>query len=85
MAKSSPNNTNSFYYDPYYSGGNYTSADDNTGGGINNINGTLILRKNTGVFGIPYQFMETVDRRLDNNNQMSGRKYTEKILSRIVT
>lgn len=83
MAKSSPNNTNSFYYDPYYSGGNYTSADDNTGGGIDNINGTLVLRKNTGVFGIPYQFMETVDRRLDNNNQMSGRKYTEKILSRL--
>ena len=83
MAKNSPNNTNSFYYDPYYTDGNYASYDDGVGGGVNNVDGTLVLRRNTGVFGIPYQFLESVDRRLDNNNQMAGRKYTEKILTRL--
>lgn len=83
MAKNSPNNTDSFYYDPYYSGGNYTNADSDVGGGVNNITDSLVLRKNTGIFGIPYQFLPSVDRRLDNDNQMSGRKYTEKILTRL--
>jgi hypothetical protein len=41
----------------------------------------LITSNLTGVFGIPYQFMDTVDRRLDGTEL--GRKYAEKIVSRL--
>lgn len=82
----SPRDTNSFYYDPYYDPShpsNYTSGGEEGEGGVNNILDTLVLRNNTGVFGIPYQFLPTVDRRLDNDGKMAGRKYTEKILGRL--
>ena len=44
--------------------------------------GTKFLSNNlSSIFGIPYQFMSTVDRRLDGN--MFGRKYAEKIVGRL--
>ena len=42
---------------------------------------SLLTTNLNGVFGIPYQFMETVDRRLENTEV--GRKYTDKIISRL--
>ena len=75
------NNVNSFYYDPYSSGvGSY--YDDEVGGGTS-ITESLVLKNNSGVFGIPYQFLSSVDRRLDDNGRMAGRKYAEKILGRL--
>lgn len=41
----------------------------------------LLSTNLNGIFGIPYQFMDTVDRRL--NNTELGRKYSEKIVSRL--
>lgn len=36
----------------------------------------------SGVFGLPYQFLPSADRRLNNDNSGIGRKYAEKILGR---
>lgn len=44
------------------------------------IDGLLIHNLN-GVYGIPYQFMESVDPRLENSAM--GRKYSEKIISKM--
>lgn len=41
----------------------------------------LLTTNLTGIFGVPYQFMDTVDRRLDNTEL--GRKYSEKIVARL--
>jgi hypothetical protein len=55
----------------------YVSSDyaDNS-----NIDALLTTNLN-GIFGIPYQFMDTVDRRLKKTSL--GRKYSEKIVSRL--
>ena len=42
---------------------------------------SLLTTNLNGIFGIPYQFMDTVDRRLENTEL--GRKYTDKIVSRL--
>lgn len=42
---------------------------------------SLLTTNLTGIFGIPYQFMDSVDRRLQNTEL--GRKYSEKIVSRL--
>lgn len=50
------------------------------------INASKLLSTNTsGIFGMPYQFMHTVDRRIDNTTHTKalGRKYTEKIFTRM--
>lgn len=58
-----------------------STASDNT------YTRNIIMNSLTGVEGIPYQFMESVDRRLTSNNTLSsnaiGRKYAERIISRI--
>lgn len=51
-----------------------------------NSNGTseidkILTTNMNGIFGIPYQFMDTVDRRLPNTE--IGRKYADKIISRL--
>lgn len=52
------------------------------GEGANDSNIDNLLTTNlTGIFGIPYQFMDTVDRRLYNTEL--GRKYSEKIVARL--
>jgi hypothetical protein len=42
----------------------------------------LLVKNLNGIHGIPYQFMETVDRRLDSGN-IIGRKYAERIVSKM--
>lgn len=74
MANTSPNNVNSYRYDPYYTSGTTYAQ---------NLSDSLILRKNSGIFGIPYQFLDSVDRRIGDNKHYSGRKYSEKILGRL--
>lgn len=44
--------------------------------------GSMLSSSMSGVFGLPYQFMPAVDRRLNNDNSGVGRKYAEKILGR---
>lgn len=47
---------------------------------------SLIINNLNGVYGIPYQFMESVDPRIfdsKNNESIMGRKYSEKIISKI--
>ena len=49
-----------------------------------NVSDTTITNgflSNNGIYGIPYQFMESVDPRIGGS--MMGRKYTEKIISKI--
>ena len=41
----------------------------------------LLTNNLTGIYGMPYQFMDTVDRRLDKTD--FGRKYAEKIVGRM--
>ena len=41
----------------------------------------MLINKMSGIEGLPYQFMENVDRRITGTEM--GRKYTEKIISRI--
>ena len=41
----------------------------------------LLTNNLTGIYGMPYQFMDTVDRRLDGTS--FGRKYAEKIVGRM--
>lgn len=46
----------------------------------------LLLNNLNGVYGIPYQFMESVDPRLNSNGSsigIMGRKYSEKIISKM--
>lgn len=43
---------------------------------------SIIINNLNGIYGIPYQFMESVDPRLSKTNSL-GRKYTEKIMSKI--
>ena len=57
----------------------YTSVKTKT----NQATANKMLTTNlTGIYGIPYQFMNTVDRRLSKDSDF-GRKYTEKIISRM--
>lgn len=42
---------------------------------------SLIVHNLNGIYGIPYQFMETVDPRLSNS--VLGRKYSEKIITKM--
>ena len=61
----------------------YYSADDISTYEISddsNIN-SVIKYNNNGIFGIPYQFLPSVDARLENSEL--GHKYTEKIVSRM--
>ena len=47
---------------------------------------SLIIHNLNGVYGIPYQFMESVDPRLitsDESETVMGRKYSEKIISKM--
>ena len=49
----------------------------------NQSNASKLLTNNlTGIYGIPYQFMDTVDRRLSDDTTF-GRKYAEKIVGRM--
>ena len=41
----------------------------------------MLINKMSGIEALPYQFMENVDRRITGTEM--GRKYTEKIISRI--
>lgn len=43
---------------------------------------SLIVNNLNGIFGVPYQFMENVDPRLDGKNTL-GRKYSERIISKM--
>lgn len=51
----------------------------------NEIADSLLIHNLNGVYGIPYQFMASVDPRLQRNKQetLIGRKYAEKIVSKI--
>lgn len=42
---------------------------------------SLVINSTNGVYGIPYQFMESVDPRLGDSNM--GRKYSDKIISKM--
>lgn len=44
---------------------------------------SLLIHNLNGVYGIPYQFMETVDPRLPAKGNLMGRKYAEKIISKM--
>lgn len=74
------NNDNS--YDPYNSG---DYGDDAYGGGLANLrgttNGALQASSLKGLFGAPYQFLSSVDRRIENSENALGRKYAEKIMT----
>ena len=61
----------------------YNTADDISNYSIGNgSNATSILSSNlSGIFGIPYQFMDTVDRRIPGTD--IGVKYADKIVSRM--
>ena len=79
-----------FNYDPY-------NGDSGSGDFGSSVPGNPAHRKNVlkissmqNIFGAPYQFMETVDRRMYNGESESsstssqlGRKYTEKIVARL--
>lgn len=60
----------------------YNTADDISSYSIGDTSATSILQHDlSGIFGIPYQFMENVDRRIPNTN--IGTKYADKIVSRM--
>lgn len=80
------NNTNQ--YDAY--DGKYKDTYKNVGGGSTNYAGMLTAGTIGGIFGMPYQFMDTVDRRLMFKNDSKyttddrmGRKYAEKIATHL--
>ena len=75
-------------YDPYDAVTDYDLTNgfgDNIGGGLKYLKNSGSALQSTslnGIFGIPYQFLQSVDRRIDKNNNTSlGRKYTEKIMT----
>lgn len=60
----------------------YNTADDISSYTIGNSNASSILQSNlSGIFGVPYQFMSTVDRRIPGTD--IGAKYADKIVSRM--
>lgn len=80
------------FYDMFntHDKGDSIATDDAVGGGTGQIKNSLKLRNNSGIFGIPYQFLPSVDRRLystgntssTEHNDFVGRKYAEKIMGR---
>lgn len=57
-----------------------------TGGSLTDVNErvkNVLVSRLQGVEGIPYQFMSNVDKRVGYSDTSLGRKYTEKIASRI--
>ena len=44
---------------------------------------SLVVQNLNGIYGIPYQFMPSVDRRLKNDSNSIGRKYAERIISKM--
>lgn len=69
------NSSTSPYYDPYWTANNSTVTISD-----NSMFESLKLQNNAGIFGIPYQFLPTVDRRV--GSKTVGRKYAEKIMGR---
>ena len=75
-------------YDPY-NASNYNGANKDTeGGDLKYVKKAIYSHNLTGIFGIPYQFMASVDRRLSGDKRQSseyyiGRKYAQKIFSRM--
>lgn len=65
-------------YDPYYSGDNGIS---DIGGGLKRLQSGLQSESVNGIFGIPYQFLPSVDRRIYGTDSGMGRKYAEKIMT----
>lgn len=64
------------------------SSDPDIGGGSGNIPGVLTSGTINGIFGMPYQFLPSVDRRVmvggandSRNIKAMGRKYAEKVAS----
>lgn len=47
------------------------------------IDKTAFIKDSRGVHGMPYQFLPSVDPRLDSGNGKFGRKYVEKIISKM--
>lgn len=89
MKKWSLSNTLNPYYDSEIFGNLSTSHSSDTVPGSNwneiknnekKMNDIANVTNLKGIFGIPYQFLDTVDYRC--NGSTIGRKYTEKILSR---
>ena len=80
-----------FNYDPYSGDGDGTGGFDGVvPGDPSKRRNALVMRNINGIFGAPYQFMETVDRRMYNGGTANssdssglGRKYTEKIIARL--
>lgn len=62
------------------------TATESTVGSTKNSDSTLDgLRVKTlrGIYGMPYQYMEIADRRIDSDTDSFGRKYADKIVSRL--
>ena len=60
----------------------YNSDEQDTGDSATDVVKTeVILKSPRGIFGMPYQFLKTVDRRLNNTN--IGAKYSEKIVAKM--
>ena len=75
--------SNSLDYDPYDLKG---QGNDYIGGGLANLSpeyNESALQANSlfGIFGAPYQFMSSVDRRIYDKDNALGRKYAEKIMT----
>lgn len=67
------NSSNNAYYDPYNTDGQSTNE--------TSVFNAVKLKNNAGIFGIPYQFLPSVDRRIGSDGAV-GRKYGEKIMAR---
>lgn len=55
----------------------------NVGDYLNNISNDLSISSCRGIHGMPYQFMPIVDSRISNEKSAFGRKYADKIVSRL--
>ena len=75
-------------FDPYGNDAEFKKHTNGVGGGSSYIPGVLTSGSINGIFGMPYQFLPSVDRRVyvegnTNDNTIMGRKYAEKVASHL--